>query len=410
VRERRFYLTTGLAALLLRVVLMPFSLHVDPRFGGDLLAINGAAATFIQDPHFGGTPYPPLAMWMIGLFQALWRLPLPANLSSTVEPRFEALGAPDIFYALFASKTLYLVFDLAAALLWLRIYRNKPRERRLAWLFWIFNPLVIYNAYIHGQYDLLPVFFVVVSLYFAKRGQPRWAALWLGIGGCFKNFPLFFLLPLLIIFGKSWRERLILFAIGAIPYLVLMAPFLGAYRRSISGYSNWYFRASYDLGFGAQVYLFVVFYAILLWYLYQRRAHTFEDLWRACFAVLLVYYQFSYFDLHYWAWIIPMATIYWVQRPREATPFYIVILTCLLVLTAPTPLARFLAPISPRFFLRVPSLIEALSPYLPMLFIVNVVRSLLAGTCFYLAWRLLRDMPASRGGAVEVAPSQTKAT
>jgi len=32
-----------------------------------------------------------------------------------------------------------------------------------------------------------------------------------------------------------------------------------------------------------------------------------------------------------------------------------------------------------------------------MLFIVNVARSLLAGTCFYLAWKLLRDMPASRG-------------
>jgi len=44
-----------------------------------------------------------------------------------------------------------------------------------------------------------------------------------------------------------------------------------------------------------------------------------------------------------------------------------------------------------------PSLLEALSPYLPMLFIVNVARSLLAGTCFYLAWRLLRDIPASRG-------------
>jgi hypothetical protein len=54
------------------------------------------------------------------------------------------------------------------------------------------------------------------------------------------------------------------------------------------------------------------------------------------------------------------------------------------------PLVRFLAPISPRFFLRLPSRLEALNPYLPMLFIVNVVRSLLA-------WKLLRDMPASRG-------------
>ncbi len=68
----------------------------------------------------------------------------------------------------------------------------------------------------------------------------------------------------------------------------------------------------------------------------------------------------------------------------------------LLVLLAPTPLARFLAPISPRFFLRLPSLMEALNPYLPMLFITNVVRSLLAGTCFYLAWKLMRGMPAAR--------------
>ncbi len=40
---------------------------------------------------------------------------------------------------------------------------------------------------------------------------------------------------------------------------------------------------------------------------------------------------------------------------------------------------------------------ELLNPYLPMMFIVNVVRSLLAGTCFYLAYKLLRGVPASRG-------------
>jgi hypothetical protein len=85
-----------------------------------------------------------------------------------------------------------------------------------------------------------------------------------------------------------------------------------------------------------------------------------------------------------------------VEQPTEAKPFYLIIGLCLLVLLAPIPLGRFLAPISPRFFLRLPSLMEALNPYLPMLFIVNAVRSLLAGTCFYMAWRLVRDMPAAR--------------
>ena len=247
----------------------------------------------------------------------------------------------------------------------------------------------------HGQFDLIPVLFLVLSLYLVKRLKPRWAALSLGIGACYKVYPLFFVLPLVIIFAETWRERLVLFLLGIGPYLLSMVPFLERYPAIGSHFPNWYFKASYDLGFGAQVYSFLIFYAILIWYLHHCQARTFEELWRACFAILLVYYQFSYFDLHYWAWVVPFAAIYWVEHPQKAKPFYLVIGLCLLVLLAPAPLARFLAPISPRFFLRLPSMMELLNPYLPMLFIVNVVRSLLAGTCFYLAWKLLRDLPAS---------------
>lgn len=50
------------------------------------------------------------------------------------------------------------------------------------------------------------------------------------------------------------------------------------------------------------------------------------------------------------------------------------------------------------------NLLELLNPYLPMLFIVNAVRSMLAGTCFYLAWKLVRDMPASRGDPLRAVP------
>jgi hypothetical protein len=144
----------------------------------------------------------------------------------------------------------------------------------------------------------------------------------------------------------------------------------------------------------------------LLWYLYSA-AHSFEDFWRACWAILLIYFQFSYFDLHYWVWLAPFAVLYLVEYPREARPFFVVVGLCLLVLLAPTPLARFLAPISPRLFLRLPSLIEALNPYLPMLFIINVVRSLLAGTCFYLAWKLVRGMPAAPGKVQQTIPEQS---
>ena len=408
--EKRFYLTTALLGLLLRLLLMPFSLHVDPRFGGDLLAINWAADSFLHDPHFGSPPYPPLAMYTIGLFQSIWRLFLSSQ-SFVPIPRLQIwkIATPDLFYVLFASKTLYLLFDLLALFLWLRVFRDDPRKRRLAWLLWLFNPLVLYSGYFHGGFDLIPVFFLVLSIYFVKEGRPAWATFWLGIGGCYKNYPLFFLLPLVIIFARTWREGFSLLLLGTAPYALLMIPFLGQYNAGVNSFSNLYFKTSYDLGSGAQVYIFFIFYGGVLWYLRLRKAHTSEAQWRACLAIMLVYYQFSYFDLHYWVWIVPLAIVYWVEQPREARPFYLVISLCLLVLIAPTPLGRFLAPISPRFFLRLPSLLEALSPYLPMLFLTNVVRSLLAGTCFYLSWRLLRGIPPSRGDALPAGPETAAA-
>jgi hypothetical protein len=67
---------------------------------------------------------------------------------------------------------------------------------------------------------------------------------------------------------------------------------------------------------------------------------------------------------------------------------------CLLIILFQTPVGRFFAPISPRYFLRLPSLMEVLSPYLPILFIMNVIRSFLVGTLFWLAWLVLREIPS----------------
>ena len=37
---------------------------------------------------------------------------------------------------------------------------------------------------------------------------------------------------------------------------------------------------------------------------------------------------------------------------------------------------------------------EMLSPYLPILFIMNVFRSFLVGTLFWLAWMVIQEIPA----------------
>lgn len=392
-----------LAGLLIRVAVMPFAMHVDPAFVGDIIAYGQHAYRGVFQPGSGAImpPYPPLANLSAALIvKVLTLFSLVPALPCT---SIEACLSNGIFLTLFALKAWYLPFDLGIFALLTQI-GAAGRARVAATLFWAFNPLILYTAYLHGQYDLVPLFFVALGLYSAQRRRNLWAAFWFGIGACFKMFPFLFLVPLVLIGWQTWRGRIKAILVGVIPYAFLALALGGLYGTGFNDYVISFFHAKYDLGSGGHVYFFFVFYAMLAWYLYGRKAHTFEDLWRACFAILLAYYPFSYSDLHYWAWVVPFAAIYWVECSQKAKPFYAVILTCLLVLTAAAPLARFLAPVSPRFFLRLPSLLEALSPYLPMLFIVNAVRSLLAGTCFCLAWKLLRDMPASFGGAVQAAP------
>jgi hypothetical protein len=400
-----------LLGVALRLLLMPFALHIEPKFVGDIVSMNSRSYVLASGHTAAPLLYPPLAYYTIALFQSLLHplvSPIPLQISGS-QALVDWVTHFTVFRQLFGLKIWYLLFDLGAGFLLWSTWRSEPKRARTLLSWWLLNPIIIYTAYFHGQFDVVPLFFVALGLYFGRRAHPRWVTFWIGLGACYKNFPFFFLLPAVIVLAKTWRERFNLLLIGTLPYLGLMLPVLDQYRASLGRYPNWFFIAGYDLGLGNQVYFFFVFYAALLWHLYRRKAHTFEDLWRACFAILLVYYQLSYFDLHYWAWVIPFAAIYWVERPQEARPFYLVIGLCLLVLLAPTPLARFLAPISPRFFLRLPSLLELLNPYLPVMFIVNVVRSLLAGTCLFLAYRLLRDMPASRQGAPKISPDSTTA-
>lgn len=402
IEGHRQLLQVVILGLLIRVLLLPFSLHVDQRFTGDIVAFSRLAGNWTSAGAVSRNfLYPPLAYitldaYINGLMRPFLGDVLDRPIAGAASS-FNWLASPRVFRTLFLLKGWYLWADLGIAVVLWRLFREQVNGR-VALLSWAFNPFILYTAYFHGQFDLVPVFFVLLSLYMVRRGSYGWAAFWLGIGACYKNYPLLFMAPLVLLVGRSWRARFKLILAGVGPYLALFIPYAGRYLRGSAHIESYFLPAGYDLGFGARVYLFLALYAVILWHLYRHSLGSFDDVWRALFAILLVYYQFSYFDLHYWVWIVPFAIIYGVERPRDAKPFYLVIALSLLVLMAPTPLGRFLAPVSPRFFLRLSSLMEVLNSHLPMLFIVNVVRSLMAGTCFYLAWRLLRDMPVLRDG------------
>ena len=388
-----------LLGIVFRLFFIPLSIHIDLRFIGDMIAMNQYAHLFTFDPRspFLVSPlYPPLAYHTLALFQILYSpftLSIPLDIF-TSQAAIEWLTNPFVFRQLFFLKIWYLLFDLATGYLLWRMFREDQRKARVVLFFWLLNPIILYNAYLHGQFDVVPIFFIVLALYFAKRERPAWAAFFIGIAACFKIYPLLFLVPAVLILSQAWRERIKLLLLGTIPYLVFLLPRLDEYIQTTSGFDDWFFRVGYNIGFGGQVYIFFALYAVLIWYVEYKRLQGYEALWRVCFITLLIYYPFSYFDLHYYAWLMPFAAIYLAENPR-IIKLYLFAFLCLLILLFQTPVASFFAPISPKYLLRMPSLMEMLSPYLPILFIMNVFRSFLVGTLFWLAWLVLRELDTS---------------
>jgi hypothetical protein len=396
-----------LAGLIVRLLLMPFTLHVDPTFIGDIVAMNRHAylIAFDSESTMRAWPsYPLPAYYTMAFFQMVLS-PLSPSIPLDISGQAALtnwVNSPMVFRQLFFFKLWYLLFDVGAAFFLWRIVQHDQSKARRAVLLWWLNPIVIYNAYFHGQFDLVPVFFTVLAFYVATREHPTWSLLLFVVAAGYKVYPLFFVLPALLVLYRSWRERLKVLLLGGAGFLVFILPRLIDYNNTASFYADRFFGVSYDIRFGGQVYVFFALYAALMWYVWSIGARGSEALWRVCLITLLIYYPFSYFDLHYWAWIIPFVILYWVNWPEEALPSFIAMFVFLLVLTvlaAPIPVNRFLAPISPDFFLRLPGLLEILRPYIPVFLLTNTVRSVLVGTSFYLAWRVLRQLPSPRIGS-----------
>ncbi|MDQ4024124.1 MAG: glycosyltransferase 87 family protein, partial [Actinomycetota bacterium] len=86
-------------------------------------------------------------------------------------------------------------------------------------------PLVLYAFH---NWDLLVVTATVVGLWFFCRGKPLWAAVWLGIGGAFKLYPVFFLAPLFlyVLRREGGRRAAAAFAAGAGTFALVNLPFV----------------------------------------------------------------------------------------------------------------------------------------------------------------------------------------
>ncbi|MBK8902810.1 MAG: hypothetical protein IPM53_16600 [Anaerolineaceae bacterium] len=129
-------------------------------------------------------------------------------------------------YFVFWVKSLNIIADsLTALIIFVGISRFRAPEhaQKTGWLY-VFNPITILVAAYQGQFDALPLLFVVLAWYFYEQSlvtnQSFGGAAWFtGMAILSKTWP-FILAPILFLRLSNWRHRVQVTVLVALPVLL----------------------------------------------------------------------------------------------------------------------------------------------------------------------------------------------
>lgn len=392
-----------LLGLLIRVLLSLFAFHPDIRafnLAGHLIAQGNIlnlydylAGCMPDNPYlktFGWDLfiYPPAIYLLHGIFNFIFGFIFGQQIMNgyIIE---NASHFKDIFFNLhlLLLKIPYFFFDLAAAYFISKLFEDQ-KKKMLAFALWIFNPVTLYATYMLGQFDLIPAFFTIISLYFANKNKLYLAALMLGFGIAFKLYPIFLLPPLLFI-AKKWEKRAILLIITALPYLLTVIPFIYSHGfRStalLAGLTQKTMYAQISVSGGESLLLFpmvlVIFYFA---FLYSK--NTIEELWSKQLVVLILFFIFTHFHPQWLVWLTPFLIIELINSNFKHLKVILVMIFSFiasLFLFDTSLTLKIFAPLYPDLYLLAPDL-KGLGVDLDINFLRSVLQSIFAAGGFYL--------------------------
>ncbi|MEW5719289.1 MAG: glycosyltransferase 87 family protein [Chloroflexota bacterium] len=146
-------------------------------------------------------------------------------------------GVPFYFLSQFAlgwydQRFVYLLMFVALVLLLLRLGRT-PRDKLAMVMLVALTPLFV-PFFIEGRNDIVPLFWLIGSIYSLQRGRADWAGVWLACAAVSKQTA-WFMLPFFALYvlapaqQSNWRDlarRAHVFIPAIILFVVIVAPFV----------------------------------------------------------------------------------------------------------------------------------------------------------------------------------------
>tara|TARA_B110001450_G_scaffold138776_1_gene130057 strand:- start:389 stop:2470 length:2082 start_codon:yes stop_codon:yes gene_type:complete len=228
-----------------------------------------------------------------------------------------------------------LLADLTILLVLCRWLKN--HQRKVILFYWL-NPILFYINYLHGQLDIIPTAFLIISLYFLFKRNWVLNAIFVAFAIlCKSNFII--VIPFLILYmfksnHFNIRKTIMSLALILTVVVIVQLPFLSNNPYLITVYNNEAQSKFLNLFLNFQTTTYTLFYiapaAIILLFFYGI---TFKNFNKNLF-VLFLGFSFATITLltppsqGWYCWFLPMLIYFLIKNPAESSKLFYWFFTC----------------------------------------------------------------------------------
>ncbi len=215
----------------------------------------------------------------------------------------------------------------------------ETKEKQVIWFYWA-SPILFYINYFHGQLDVIPTMFVLLSLFFLLKQKELWAFIILGFGLAVKSH-LFIALPLYFVYlyvnkrgvVKSFQAIIV----PLVVYLALTLPFLFStgYQEMVinSVEQGKFFLLNFPYFYEQIRFLFAPGACLLLVFYFATYPKINQDMFIVIVGLLFSVLVILVPPMPGWFyWSVPFLAYFYIKRGDEAPTMNFWILNILYVL------------------------------------------------------------------------------
>ena len=331
-----------LLSVLLKLMLIPFFMHMDLL--SEFRRVHWSVENLEFYPGFNRLVifwieclFYSVTQWFVVDGEFLLHLEELRSSTASIPTHFIFVGEPSVFRHLFIFKLPYLVFDyLTAFYVWK--FFSGHRWQKIALLLWVFNPVIIYSAYIFGRFDTISLFFIVWTAWFLKSEKGFLAAIAFGLALNCREINIL-LLPAFIVSSyflfqgnRAIVKSIMLTSVCALFYIMPYAIgwIVGSDGLYTSEGNILEVKKAKDIFFGTPeygVFPFVVIYCLSFWFVATASGSAAEKFVKLGLVAFASTFLMGFKGAAYFSWIVPFLVLVICYKKETLLPALLLIAT-----------------------------------------------------------------------------------